>query len=133
MHWTKETTAFRAGTLRCLFAKVTLHDLSPKMPVCAWMSSLDVDQNIGIDEFHWLGTFSLFGLLPKGARVVRRVRDVGSRTDQSFFLPVSDQLCTSARWSCQSSSQVEKANRVFRERQMQPGGRGSEFGFKFGR
>jgi hypothetical protein len=58
---------------------------------------LDVDKHIGVDQIHGLWSVPLLGVFSESTCVSRGVRDLRSRPDESFTVPVGDQFRAGAR------------------------------------
>jgi hypothetical protein len=61
-----------------------------------------------------------------------RIRDVGSRSDKSFLLPVLHQLRAVAKPWARNSTLSEEPQSVIREREIMPGSLGGENCLKLG-
>jgi len=91
------------------------------------------DQDGGRDDVQWLRPFPRHCLPPQLAGVRHRVGNVGLRADETRALPVSQQFRASARLRPCDSSRGQQSQGVLREREVEPGGLGGEFGFQLRR
>jgi hypothetical protein len=93
------------------------------------MATLDISQNVCIDEAHRLRPPAGLRPLAEGPGMGRGVEDVRSGPDEAFALPVGEQLRTVVRRRPYAAGEESKG--IIPQRDAQLGSLGGEFCFQF--